>query len=48
MREAEMDQIGALMARVLAAPEDGAVLGMVRTEVARLCRRFPLYDTKSG
>jgi glycine hydroxymethyltransferase len=43
MREAEMDQIGDFIARVLAAPTDERVLGMVKTEVERLCRRFPLY-----
>jgi glycine hydroxymethyltransferase len=46
MREAEMEQIGALMARVLAAPDDDRVIGMVRTEVEQLCKRFPLYDTQ--
>ncbi|MEQ1575779.1 MAG: serine hydroxymethyltransferase, partial [Vicinamibacterales bacterium] len=43
MREAEMDQIGDLIARVLAAPEDDRALGMVKNEVERLCRKFPLY-----
>ena len=43
MREAEMDQIGELIARVLASPEDERALGMVKNEVERLCRRFPLY-----
>jgi glycine hydroxymethyltransferase len=43
MREAEMDQVADLIARVLAAPEDEAVLAMVRQEVERLCRNFPLY-----
>jgi glycine hydroxymethyltransferase len=46
MREAEMEQIGGLMARVLAAPEDDRVIGMVKTEVEELCKRFPLYDTQ--
>jgi glycine hydroxymethyltransferase len=46
MREAEMEQIGGLMARVLAAPEDDRVIGMVQTEVEELCKRFPLYDTQ--
>jgi glycine hydroxymethyltransferase len=45
MREAEMDQIGALIARVLAAPDDDRVIGMVRTEVEQLCKRFPLYES---
>ena len=46
MREAEMEQIGALMARVLAAPDDGRVIDMVKTEVEQLCRRFPLYGER--
>jgi glycine hydroxymethyltransferase len=43
MREPEMDLIGELIARVLAAPEDDRALGTVREEVHRLCRTFPLY-----
>jgi glycine hydroxymethyltransferase len=43
MREPEMDQIGDLIARVLASPEDAGALGMVKDEVERLCRKFPLY-----
>ena len=46
MRETEMEQIGALMARVLAAPDDDRAIGMVKTEVEALCRRFPLYDSQ--
>jgi len=46
MREAEMEQIAALMARVLAAPDDDRVIGMVKSEVETLCRRFPLYDSQ--
>jgi glycine/serine hydroxymethyltransferase len=38
-----MAQIGDFIARVLAAPEDDHVLGMVKAEVERLCRKFPLY-----
>jgi glycine hydroxymethyltransferase len=44
MREPEMDAIADLIGRVLAAPEDERVLGMVRKEVEALCRRFPLYE----
>jgi glycine hydroxymethyltransferase len=44
MREAEMERIGGLMARVLAAPDDGRVAEMVKAEVEQLCRRFPLYE----
>jgi glycine hydroxymethyltransferase len=43
MREAEMDVIADLIARVLASPEDGRALGIVKEEVERLTRRFPLY-----
>jgi glycine hydroxymethyltransferase len=43
MRESEMDLIGELIARTLSAPDDEAALGMVRAEVERLCRKFPLY-----
>ena len=43
MAEAEMDVIGELIGRVLAAPEDDRVAGSVRGEVEALCRRFPLY-----
>jgi glycine hydroxymethyltransferase len=43
MRETEMDLIGELITRALKTPDDDAALGMIRTEVERLCRKFPLY-----
>jgi len=43
MGEAEMDQIGELISRVLAAPDDDQVARAVRAEVEGLCREFPLY-----
>src|SRR5918993_2313003 len=43
MREPEMDVIGDLVARALKTPDDDAALAMVRGEVERLCRKFPLY-----
>src|SRR5215510_11122098 len=43
MREAEMDLIGEFIGRVVAAPEDDRVIGTVKSEVDRLCQRFPLY-----
>jgi glycine hydroxymethyltransferase len=43
MCEPEMDLVGDLIARVLASPHDDRALGMVREEVERLCRKFPLY-----
>jgi glycine hydroxymethyltransferase len=46
MRQAEMDLIGDCIARVLRAPDDERTLGMVRREVERLCRRFPLYPER--
>ena len=46
MREPEMDQIGGLIARVLSAPDDERASGMVKAEVERLCRKFPLYSER--
>jgi glycine hydroxymethyltransferase len=43
MREAEMDLIGEFIARALKTPEDYGALGMIRTDVEALCRKFPLY-----
>ncbi|MSO45148.1 MAG: serine hydroxymethyltransferase [Acidobacteria bacterium] len=48
MREAEMDQIGEMIGRVLAAPEDDRVAAMVKGEVERLCRKFPLYPDRQA
>jgi glycine hydroxymethyltransferase len=46
MGEAEMELIGDFIARVLASPEDDRAIGMVKVEVERLCRKFPLYPDK--
>jgi glycine hydroxymethyltransferase len=46
MREAEMDRIAELIARVLAVPEDEGVQRAVRAEVETLCRKFPLYPER--
>jgi glycine hydroxymethyltransferase len=43
MREAEMDVIADLITRALKTPDDDKALGMIRTEVETLCRKFPLY-----
>jgi glycine hydroxymethyltransferase len=43
MREAEMDQIGEMIGRVLATPDDDGIASMVKHEVDKLCRAFPLY-----
>jgi glycine hydroxymethyltransferase len=48
MREAEMDQVGDLIARALSAPDDDRALGVVKDEVERLCRKFPLYPELQG
>lgn len=46
MREAEMMQIGDLMARVLESPGDLEALDLIHDEVADLCREFPLYPQR--
>jgi len=43
LKEPEMDIVGELIARALQTPDDEAALAMVREEVERLCRKFPLY-----
>ena len=43
MREPEMDAIADFISRVLATPDDEAVLRAVRGDVEALCHRFPLY-----
>jgi glycine hydroxymethyltransferase len=43
MGEPEMDQIGELISRVLAAPDDDQIASAVRADVEDLCGRFPLY-----
>jgi len=43
MKEAEMDVVAGLIARVLKAPGDDASLAAVRGEVHALAARFPLY-----
>lgn len=43
MAEKDMDAVGDLILRALAAPDDDTALASVRAEVDELCRRFPLY-----
>src|SRR6266542_3140589 len=43
MREGDMDAVAELITRALRTPDDDRGLGMVRTEVEALCRKFPLY-----
>ena len=44
MRASDMGTIAALIARVLAAPDDHAVAAAVKAEVEHLCQTFPLYQ----
>jgi glycine hydroxymethyltransferase len=46
MGEAEMDLIAEYITRVLASPEDSAVLAKVKAEIEGLCRKFPLYPER--
>ena len=48
LKEADMDVVGALIARALATPDDDAALARVREEVEALCRTFPLYPDSRG
>jgi glycine hydroxymethyltransferase len=43
MKEPEMRQIGAWIAKALEARNDDAALDKIRGEVAELANRFPLY-----
>jgi glycine hydroxymethyltransferase len=43
LREAEMVEVGELIARALQTPNDEGALAMIRSEVEKLCRTFPLY-----
>jgi glycine hydroxymethyltransferase len=43
MREPEMARIAELFLRALAAPDDAAALGAVKTDVEALAAKFPLY-----
>jgi glycine hydroxymethyltransferase len=46
MREPEMRQVGAWIARVLERADDAASLAAVRAEVRALCARYPLYPER--
>jgi glycine hydroxymethyltransferase len=43
LREPEMDAIAAMIARVLAAPDDTSIAETVHRDVKDMCARFPLY-----
>jgi len=46
MKQPEMETVGRLIARALARVDDETELAKVRSDVARLCERFPLYATR--
>jgi glycine hydroxymethyltransferase len=46
MKEADMETVGRLIARVLKDHKNESVLADVRRDVARLCGRFPLYAAR--
>jgi glycine hydroxymethyltransferase len=46
MGEPEMDLIAEFISRVLASPEDAAVLAKVKAEIEALCTKFPLYPER--
>ena len=43
LKEADMDVVAGLIARVLSAPDDEGVARAVRDEVLAMCRKHPLY-----
>jgi glycine hydroxymethyltransferase len=47
MGEGEMDIVGDLIARALKTPEDDQALAMIKAEVEKLCRKFPLYPERA-
>ena len=46
MREAEMAEIGKLVARALHAVDNETALADVKRDVLKLCDRFPLYASR--
>jgi len=44
--ELEAEQLGHLIADVLDAPQDDAVIALVATDVQALCARFPVYPQR--
>jgi glycine hydroxymethyltransferase len=46
MKQAEMEEVGRLIARALAAVENETALLEVRRDVHKLCARFPLYAAR--
>jgi glycine hydroxymethyltransferase len=46
MREPEMELVGDYLVQALTAPDNDTVLGRIRGEVEKLCRKFPLYPER--
>ena len=46
MKQAEMEEVGRLIARALLAVENETALLEVRRDVQKLCARFPLYAAR--
>jgi len=46
MKEKDMEQVGRLIARALAAVEHESALADVKRDVGKLCARFPLYAAR--
>ncbi len=44
MKEAEMEEIGRIIARVLKNPHDEKVKAEAQAQVRELCQRFPIYE----
>jgi glycine hydroxymethyltransferase len=42
----EMEQIGAMIVRVLKQPDNAEALAGIRSDVEGLCRKFPLYPNR--
>jgi glycine hydroxymethyltransferase len=46
MKEADMAQVGHLIARALSAVDNETALNDVRKDVSKICDRFPLYASR--
>jgi glycine hydroxymethyltransferase len=46
MKEADMVEVGRLMARALLALDNETTLAEVKRDVHKLCARFPLYASR--
>jgi glycine hydroxymethyltransferase len=46
MKEKEMEEVGHLIARVLAKVDNETELAAVKKDVQKLCARFPLYASR--